>query len=410
MKQKLITALCLAGVFATAGASEILEPRQTVPFGPIGQESRHFVYPLEELGVGFDCAIEVLSEASAAVLCDGDTVAKSVKAELAYNYKDVEGVAAFYFEKQNLQKGNNYTFVVAPSSIRSVTNPEKLNGRIEVPFLVPADLGTAWWGNDDKDGIVIASAPSLVAYWGYETEKAVENPYAILYREGVEVSTYPLKVGWDWDLGQARIQFVEEYGKEMHFEKDVRYKVVIPEGMVGVAYRTDIVNKETSFSFTGGYVEPVETPMYHSFKLHIDKDNNTLQRVDFIFHTNTTLGPDPKVQLWTAGMETLVKEVVPYVNDMVNCFMISADFDNVPLDEEKGNTIVLTEGSVVSTKGDPTGNKKATLTISGHAGIESTGFMDDESELPAYDIYGRRISEPVKGQIYIRGGKKFLAK
>ena len=275
---------------------------------------------------------------------------------------------------------------------------------------MPADLGTAWWGNDDKDGSVIASAPDLFAYWRYETEKAVENPYAILYREDVEVSTYPLEVGWDWDLGQARIRFVEEYGKEMHFEKDVRYKVVIPEGMVGVAYRTDIVNKETSFSFTGGYVEPVETPMYHSFKLHIDKDNNTLQRVDFIFHTNITLGPDPKVQLWTADMETLVKEVVPYVNDMINCFMISADFDNVPLDEEKGNTIVLTEGSVVSTKGDPTGNKKATLTISGHAGIESTGFMDDESELPAYDIYGRRISEPVKGQIYIRGGKKFLAK
>ena len=95
MNRKTFTALCMAGIFTAAGATKILEPEQTVPFGPVGQESRHFVYPLEELGVGFSCDIEVLPEASAVILCEGDTVAKSVRAELSYNYKDVEGCAAF---------------------------------------------------------------------------------------------------------------------------------------------------------------------------------------------------------------------------------------------------------------------------------------------------------------------------
>ena len=409
MNRKTFTALCMAGIFTAAGATKILETEQTVPFGPVGQESRHFVYPLEELGVGFSCDIEVLPEASAVILCEGDTVAKSVRAELSYNYKDVEGFAAFCFDKQNLPKGKSYSFVVAPSSIRSVTNPEKLNGRIEVPFLVPADLGPARWGNDDKDGIVIASAPSLVAYWGYETEKAVENPYAVLYREGVEVRTFPLSVAWDWNLGQARVQFVEEYGDELHFEKDIHYKVTIPAGMVGVAYRTDIVNEETSFSFVGGYEQPLETPKYHSIQLHIDKEANTLQRVDYVFDSYVVLGADPKVRLWTADMETLVKEVVPYVNHSVNCLMISADFDNVPLDDEKGNAIELTEGSVVYSEGNPVANQKAVVPITGQAGIAGIDFSGDGAELPVYDIYGRAVSEPVRGQLYIRGGKKFMA-
>ena len=85
----------MAGIFTAAGATKILEPEQTVPFGPVGQESRHFVYPLEQLGVGFSCDIEVLPEASAVILCEGDTVAKSVRAELSYNYKDVEGGVLF---------------------------------------------------------------------------------------------------------------------------------------------------------------------------------------------------------------------------------------------------------------------------------------------------------------------------
>jgi len=225
----------------------------------------------------------------------------------------------------------------------------------------------------------------------------------------VEVRTFPLSVAWDWNLGQARVQFVEEYGDELHFEKDIHYKVTIPAGMVGVAYRTDIVNEETSFSFVGGYEQPLETPKYHSIQLHIDKEANTLQRVYYVFDSYVVLGADPKVQLWTADMETLVKEVVPYVNHSVNCLMISADFDNVPLDDEKGNAIELTEGSVVYSEGNPVGNQKAVVPIAGQAGIAGIDFSGDGAELPVYDIYGRAVSEPVRGQLYIRGGKKFMA-
>lgn len=411
MTRKTFTAFCLATVFAGAGATETLQPKQTIPFGPIGEESRHFVYPLEELGVSFSRTIEVLPEAAADIVCEGEVVARSVKAELAYNYtgkKSQEGVASFFFDKQNLPKGKSYSFVVAPSSIRSAENPEMLNGRIEVPFLVPENLGPARWGAEENEKKVIASASSLTAYWGYETTKAVDNPYAVLYREGVEVSTYPLYVTWDWNLGQAYVRFTDDWGKEMHFEKDVHYSVRIPAGMVGVLYRTDIVNEETEFSFVGGYTEPVVAPQCTSMHLRIDKEANTIQGVDYLFSTCTTFGPDPKVQLWAGDTETLVAEVTPYQNTMVNCFMVSADFPDIPLDTERGNTIVLTEGSVVSTTGDPVGNQRTVLSVPDHAGIHSMDISEEASGLPVYDIYGRRISNPVKGEVYIRGGRKYV--
>ncbi|MDE6480877.1 MAG: hypothetical protein K2L45_11490 [Muribaculaceae bacterium] len=48
----------------------------------------------------------------------------------------------------------------------------------------------------------------------------------------------------------------------------------------------------------------------------------------------------------------------------------------------------------------------------GLSGIPIIGSMADQSEetAPIYDVYGRRISAPAPGQLYIQGGKKFIAR
>lgn len=64
---------------------------------------------------------------------------------------------------------------------------------------------------------------------------------------------------------------------------------------------------------------------------------------------------------------------------------------------------------MVYSEGNPVGNQKAVVPITGQAGIAGIDFSGDGAELPVYDIYGRAVSEPVRGQLYIRGGKKFMA-
>ena len=62
-----------------------------------------------------------------------------------------------------------------------------------------------------------------------------------------------------------------------------------------------------------------------------------------------------------------------------------------------------------------TPEKSLLVSLKNKAGRNNNGritvrdFSGDGAELPVYDIYGRAVSEPVRGQLYIRGGKKFMA-
>lgn len=47
--------------------------------------------------------------------------------------------------------------------------------------------------------------------------------------------------------------------------------------------------------------------------------------------------------------------------------------------------------------------------IYGHAGIEMRG-NEQQPDTPVFDVLGRRVSSTVPGGVYIRGGKKFVAK
>ncbi|MDE7438586.1 MAG: leucine-rich repeat domain-containing protein [Muribaculaceae bacterium] len=42
------------------------------------------------------------------------------------------------------------------------------------------------------------------------------------------------------------------------------------------------------------------------------------------------------------------------------------------------------------------------------SGVDEILTDEDWENMPMYDLYGRKISEPQKGQIYIKGGKKFM--
>ena len=43
-------------------------------------------------------------------------------------------------------------------------------------------------------------------------------------------------------------------------------------------------------------------------------------------------------------------------------------------------------------------------------GIEEVDAGSREADSRMYDVAGRRISNPVKGQLYIKGGKKYIAR
>lgn len=57
----------------------------------------------------------------------------------------------------------------------------------------------------------------MTFYWGTETES--DEQQAVLYREGVPVRQFPFQATWDWDLGQACVDF----GEYIKFEKGVNF-------------------------------------------------------------------------------------------------------------------------------------------------------------------------------------------
>ena len=82
---------------------------------------RPFTRPLDEIGFYFDGGIKLLDGASAAVKCDGETVAVSTRMEVS-NYtssKRTQGSLAIFFDGQNLPKGKDYTLTVARASVAS---------------------------------------------------------------------------------------------------------------------------------------------------------------------------------------------------------------------------------------------------------------------------------------------------
>ncbi|MDE6741815.1 MAG: hypothetical protein K2J58_05745 [Muribaculaceae bacterium] len=402
-KPRLTFLLLMSGIVpCIAGESGVLTPESC----NVGD--RPFTAPLHEIYFKFDGGIKLLESASAIVECDGKAVTTATNIEVS-NYrgkKRTQGTLILTFDEQNLPKGKSYNVYVAPGSISQENNAEIKNQTITQGFYVPENLGEA--RIDLKDGAVISTvSPSVyhsfpTFYWGIETEPT-GNPYFILYREGVAVRELPAYICWDWDLGQARADVTET----MNFEQGVRYTLTLPAGSAHAMRRDDIVNEEVSFSFIGGYTEPIQTLTYSSCSLFTDHPN-VLNEVTFTYQRPIHLAEDAVIQLWYADESELIMEAKAYINTDINCFAVSADFGRYEMTSERGYTLVIPKGTVIADYGDPVMNHRCSIPLTDVNGIHTVAETNDSAAI--YDMNGHKVTSPAIGKIYVRKGKTFIYK
>ena len=411
MKRKtLATALLFAAMsgFTCASASETLLPKQS-SFGAIGSDSRPFLYPLEELAVYFHNEVKISRHSKIYVAAEGKeaVLPVNVRSETfgldGHTCGSNEYAVIIEFEKTLLPKGESYRLVLEKGSVEDASDPESVNPQIEIPFYVPADLGPAQW--DIENGSVVDKATDIWTYWGFET-KAVGDPKMELYCDGVHLKSVPAHVGWDWNLGQAYADF----GAEEHFAKGAEYTLVLPAGSVSSLYRDDIVNEETAVHFVGGWEDTGGNQFrICGFRIDLDNETDELRSVSFAFDKPFELGPEPRIQVWSGDDKNMIAEAVAYKDTMINCFGLRADFVNVKLGySENGYTFVIPAGTMISVSDAPCPNPRLS-TRSDVAGVERIGIMAPENGKDViFDLFGRQVSSPVKGQIYVIRGKKII--
>lgn len=363
--------------------------------------------PLSEFSVSFDGAVDVFYNPSTAnIYCDG----KVIETAMVYprNYvgstRTQGWIIGEFLEPLTLPKGKSYKIILPANTVYSVDNQELTNDEIVMNFDVPENLGP--FHTDIKDGSVITSKKSIAFYWGTETAALDKSAKATLYREGTAVRKFPFNVTWDFDLGQAHVEF----GEKLNFENGVHYSLSIPAGSVCAQYRSDIVNEEAVLNFMGGYIEPMPTIDYVWCSLFTDHPSDNLGEVSFHYTQPVMLSDSPKVQLWIEEDNLLVKSVVPTLVEKEGKWILTADFEQTPLTSEKGYTIVIPEGTLISANGDVVVNSRKSLNVEKDSGINDIQTDKDNNTYNIYDLTGKRTDNPIPGQIYIINGKKIIRK
>ena len=225
-----------------------------------------------------------------------------------------------------------------------------------------------------------------------------------LYREGVPVRTFDAHVGWDWNLGQAYADF----GMKMNFEKGVNYSLVMPEGSLSPRFRTDITNEETRVDFIGGYTKPIEPITYVWCSLFDNQGIDVLGEVRFYYRQAVMLSSDSKIQLFDTD-NNLIKEVTPTLSEDEDGrwgrWIVSCDFGGLRV-PEKGCSIVIPEGTVISADGNVSVNAKNSFDVNIGTGLG--GVSNGKMEIKASDRKITIIDAPIGATvcIYSTDGKK----
>jgi hypothetical protein len=360
-KKKLIG---LVSILATAttlnGFASGLVPEQCT----IGD--RMVCYPIEDIGFTFDGSIAITENTIATLFSDGQPIETGVLSCSNYiGEKRTQGTAIITFESPLLlPKGKTYQLVVPEGVIFREGKPDISNDKLEVEFSVPATLGPAT--PTVEEGAVVEREDRIGFYFGFETAP-VEGGKAILLREGIPVREYDCDVSWDWNLGYAGIDF----GENINFENGVKFSVQLPAGSVSALYRQDIVNEEAAVSFIGGYTEPVKPIQYIWCSLYDHHPTDVLDEVKFFYDNPIALSANPIVQLVILEDNLIVKEVIPSISEENGEWVLIADFDNTPLIPEKGYTIIIPEGTLVTKDGDVIINQRNAIAIESNSSIDN---------------------------------------
>lgn len=323
---------------------------------------------IDDISFNFDVAIDIVENSTASIYnTDNESIATGNLR--VFNYtgaNSTTGTAIIAFEEPLLlPKGETYKLVVAKDLIFNKEEPSVSNDELSVEFEVPATLGSA--KPSVKDGTTIASAERFSFTFNTEIS-AIEGAKFILERNGKQVRSYSCTATWDWNLGVATMDF----GGAINFEKGVEYSIIMPEGCVSSFYRSDITNAETSVNFIGGSAEPFMPIKYTRCSLIDNSDNGLLGKVNFYYDLRIGLVANPVVSLYNVSDDVMVKDVVPALSEENGEWILSADFENIPVIQGKEYSVIIPEETIVSLNGDVLVNAREVMPINNISGISRT--------------------------------------
>ncbi len=334
-----------------AYASDLIPEQCTIGNGPV-------FHPIHDIGFTFDGAVKTADNSIASVYMDEQPVATGrLSASNYVGEKRTQGTVVVSFDSLLvLPKGHTYRVIIPEGVIFKENDPSVSNKELSVEFEVPATLGDA--EPSVEEGTVVNNARRIGFYYSTEIA-AVGNSELTLFREDIPIKKYASDVSWDWNLGYAGIDF----GEPTNFEAGVKYTIKIPEGCVSALHRSDITNEEFSVSFIGGYNEPVRQIQFVWCSLYDDHPSDVINEVRFYYDRPVSLCVNPRVQLYNETDKIVVKEVVPTLSEENGKWILTADFQNTPLIPEKGYTVIIPEGTLVSTDGNVIVNSRNSTSV-----------------------------------------------
>lgn len=366
-------------------------------------------HPIYYFSFSFDGEIGAVEGVTSALVCEGDTIAKASATTSNYTYNGhTQGTANFEFEDGIFPPlGKSYTFTVVKDAIFLIDSANVTNDELTIDFSVPTNLPSPRYGSAYHNNDTIVSKSSFM--WSFPTEtEVVKGAEMTLFRKDVPIRSYTSDGSWDWDLGTVNMRLTNSYKDEIHFEKDVPYSILMPEGMVYALYRPEIVNKEEVTCFVGGSDVQFNDIRHTWCSLSDNHPGESLGEVNFRYDRAIALSLDPKLMLCAANGEA-VKEATPILEEQNGVWVMTADFEDYPLDPQESYHIVIPESTVVAHTGNPEVNLRTEVALDGTAGLADT-VIDKGADEPVYDLQGRRVNHPAPGQLVIQGGKKMIAK
>ncbi len=160
-----------------------------------------------------------------------------------------------------------------------------------------------------------------------------------------------------------------------HFEKDVTYTLLLPEGSVGARMRYDITNEELSHSFVGGYTGDIDPLFYSACSLDDAGPVGKLEKVRFFYDRPVCTVSDPKLilQVSSPDQNIVTEEATACVYKDADKWVLEGDFGNMDLSSECEYEIIIPEATVTYPEGDIVVNKENRYRISEISGVENIG-------------------------------------
>ena len=361
-----ISVFCMLCIAALAQDKQVLEPTGHWP------DKSDICEPIGDFGFSFDERIAAVDGAEGMIVCDGEVVARG---PIRIDNNALGGVSwaiiSFAQDGEELLLPNDYKecrAVIPAGTLWLEDNPDVKNEELVANFRVPTYLE---YGNVYCPEFLSRVSSIMV---DFETDVKVINPenaYAELYRNEVLVRYLPVS---ERRSNTVSLDFIQWLAVLVSLEYGANYKVVIPVGIICAAERTDIVNYEFYFRFTGlGHTE-----MLRHEKCSLDGVTGLgeIGKVSLYYDVSLFLTPGAKLQLYDGV--TLVKEVEASLDgeDEWSQNILTADFGGVSTAGHESLTIIVPEATVAQDGDDVIVNEREEIPIdiaSGISGVEADG-------------------------------------